>query len=144
MSAAVYWLIIFVILLVFEIATMGLTTIWFAGGALIGALISVFTPNEVVQIVGFLISSVILLVLTRPIAMKFFNKKITKTNAEVIIGTDTMVIETIDALRATGKVRINGIEWSAMASNKDDIYRVDDVVTVEKIQGVKVIVTKKQ
>ncbi len=140
----IYWLIIFIALLIFEIITMGLTTIWFAGGALVAALVSVFDVGVPIQIGVFLVSSVILLLLTRPIAMKHLNKKVEKTNTERLIGLDTIVIEDIDALHGTGKVRVNGIEWSAMASNVSDKFVVDDVVTIEGIQGVKVIVTRKQ
>lgn len=144
MGAAGYWLITFVILLVFEIATMGLTTIWFAGGALIAALVSVFVASEPIQIIIFLVSSVVLLVLTRPFAMKFLNKKIEKTNADSLIGTDTIIIEEIDELHGTGKVRLNGIEWSAKSEVKGKILKLDEVVTIKAIQGVKVIVAKKE
>ncbi len=140
----VVWLIIFIGLLVFEIVTMGLTTIWFAGGALVAALVSVFEVGVPVQIMVFLVSSVVLLILTRPIAMKYLNQKVEKTNTERLIGLDTIVIEKIDELHGTGKVRINGIEWSAMSSNANEKFEVDDVVTIKGIQGVKVIVTSKQ
>lgn len=143
-TAPVYWLIIFIALLVFEIITMGLTTIWFAGGALVSALVSVLGVGLPVQIGVFIISSVILLVLTRPIAMKYLNQRVEKTNTELLIGVHTIVIEKIDALHGTGKVRINGIEWSAVSENFDEIFEVEDVVTITGIQGVKVIVTKKQ
>ena len=70
----VYWLILFVILLIIEILTMGLTTIWFAGGALVAFVSGVIGFGLPVQVVAFLIVSVILLVLTRPLAVKYFNK----------------------------------------------------------------------
>ncbi len=140
---ALYWLVIFVVFLVIEIITMGLTTIWFAGGALIAAAISALGLGLPVQITVFLLSSILLLCLTRPIAMKHFNKKIEKTNAESLIGVDTIVLEEIDALHGTGKVVVNGIEWSAMADEREDLYVAGSVVTVVGIQGVKLIVTKK-
>ena len=68
-----YWLIIFVIALIVEIATMGLTSIWFAGGALIAWVFAKIGFGTTVQIVVFVIASLLLLVLTRPIAVKFFN-----------------------------------------------------------------------
>lgn len=144
MSASVYWLIIFIVLLVFEIVTMGLTTIWFAGGALIAAVVGLFEVGLPIQIIVFLLSSVALLMLTRPLAMKYVNQRVEKTNTERLIGMDTVVIEKVDALYGTGKVRINGIEWSAMAPSREEVFLVDDIVTVTGIQGVKVIVTKKQ
>ncbi len=143
-TAPVYWLIIFIALLIFEIVTMGLTTIWFAGGALVAALVSTFDVGLPIQIIVFLVSSVVLLILTRPIAMKYLNQRVEKTNTERLIGMETIVIEKVDALHGTGKVRINGIEWSAMAATPKDGFEVDEVVTITGIQGVKVIVTKKQ
>lgn len=144
LAPPIYWLIIFIALLIFEIITMGLTTIWFAGGALVAALVSLLNVGVPIQIGVFLFSSVVLLILTRPIAMKHLNKKVEKTNTERLIGLDTIVIEDIDALHGIGKVRVNGIEWSAMASNANDKFVVDDIVTIEGIQGVKAIVTRKQ
>lgn len=140
---AMYWLVILVILLLFEAATMGLTTVWFAGGALVALLVSFAGVGDVVQIIVFLVSSAVLLVLTRPLALKYVNQRVEKTNAAQIIGTDTIVIERVDALHGTGKVRINGIEWSAKSETMDAILEVDDVVTVKEIQGVKVVVSKK-
>ena len=144
MSAPMYWLIVFVVLLLFEIVTMGLTTIWFAGGALFGALASVLGASLPIQIGVFLVSSVVLLVLTRPFAIKHLNQKVEPTNTERLIGIDTIVIEEIDALHGTGKVMVDGIEWLAMSSERAVTYEKDEVVTIEGIQGVKLIVTRKQ
>lgn len=140
----VYWLGILVILLVFEAATMGLTTVWFAGGALVALLVSFLGVGDVVQIVVFLISSVLLLILTRPLALKYVNQRVEKTNVSQLIGMDTIVIESIDSLHGTGKVRINGIEWSAKSFIPGEVLAVDEVVTVKEIQGVKVVVDKKE
>ena len=82
----IFWLIVFVVLLVIEIATMGLTTIWFAGGALVSFLAAYIGFGVVVQVALFLIVSSLLLVLTRPIAVKFFNQERQKTNVESLIG----------------------------------------------------------
>ena len=80
------WLIIFIVLIVIELLTMGLTTIWFAGGALAALLMSVLGLGMPVQVVVFIIVSVLLLVLTRPIAVKYFNQNRQKTNVESLIG----------------------------------------------------------
>lgn len=144
LTPPMYWLIIFIALLIFEIITMGLTTIWFAGGALVAALVSVFNVGLPIQIGVFVVSSVVLLLLTRPIAMKHLNKKVEKTNTERLIGMDTIVIEEINVLQGTGKVRVSGIEWSAMPAAMNEEFQVGEVVTITGIQGVKAIVTKRQ
>ena len=82
----VYWLILFVILLIIEILTMGLTTIWFAGGALVAFVSGVIGFGLPVQVVAFLIVSVILLVLTRPLAVKYFNKEGRRRTLRVLLG----------------------------------------------------------
>ena len=140
----VYWLILFVILLIIEILTMGLTTIWFAGGALVAFVSGVIGFGLPVQVVAFLIVSVILLVLTRPLAVKYFNKERQKTNAESLIGEQALVTEDIDTLQAAGHVEIRGQEWSAKTDEPDGKIAKDTSVVVEGIQGVKLIVRERR
>ncbi len=140
----IYWLIIFVVLLIIEIITMGLTTIWFAGGALAAFLAGVIGFGVTVQVVVFLAVSAILLVITRPIAVKFFNQERQKTNAESLIGHMGLVTEEIDTLKSVGTVEVNGQEWSAKTDEPEERIRKDAVVVVEGIQGVKLIVREKE
>lgn len=88
-----YWLIALAVFLVIEIATLGLTTIWFAGGALIAFLLSLVTDNFILEFSAFIIVSLVLLFFTRPIAQRFFNKQRVKTNYESLIGRHGKVIE---------------------------------------------------
>ncbi len=137
---AVFWLIAFAVLLVIELMTMGLTTIWFAGGALLGALIAWIGGPIWLQVTVFIVVSVVLLIFTRPIAQKYFNKNRTHTNADRAIGEQAVVYEKIDNLNGTGRVRIKGVEWSARAKDDQKIYEVGETATVVHIEGVKVIV----
>lgn len=143
-SPAVFWLIMLVLLLIIEICTLGLTTIWFAGGALISFIAALFDAPMIIQIVIFLGVSLVLLFVTRPIAVKYFNKDRIKTNAESLIGQQAIVISEIDNLQGIGQVTVNGIEWSAKAENENDTYPVGAVVVVTAIAGVKLIVTEKK
>lgn len=140
----IYWLILFVILLIIEIFTMGLTTIWFAGGALIAFLAGVLGFGTGIQIVVFIVVSIALLVLTRPVAIKYFNQKRQKTNAESLIGGQALVIEDIDTLQSQGRVEINGQEWSAKTDEPDGKIAKNTVVVVNGIQGVKLIVRARE
>ena len=99
MQTTVIWLSLFVLFLVIEIITMGLTTIWFAGGALVAFLVAVLGLGLGVQIIIFAIVSLALLAVTRPLAMKYFNQERQKTGAELLIGQKALVIEEIDTLR---------------------------------------------
>lgn len=140
----IFWLILFVILLVIEILTMGLTTIWFAGGALVAFILAFVGFGLPVQIIVFLLVSIGLLVLTRPIAMKFFNQERQKTNAESLIGQRAIVLERIDTLHGTGRAEVNGMEWSAKTDDSDETIDAGEVVVIEGIQGVKLIVRKEE
>ena len=139
----IFWLIVFVVLLVIEIATMGLTTIWFAGGALVSFLAAYIGFGVVVQVALFLIVSILLLVLTSPIAVKFFNQERQKTNVESLIGQKAVVKEAIDTIQATGRVEVNGMEWSAK-TDATEIIEADTIVIIKGIQGVKLIVEKEE
>ena len=109
MQTTVIWLSLFVLFLVIEIITMGLTTIWFAGGALVAFL----GLGLGVQIIIFAIVSLALLAVTRPLAMKYFNQERQKTGAELLIGQKALVIEEIDTLSSKGRVEVRGQEWAA-------------------------------
>ena len=144
MNQVVFWLILLIILVAIEIATMGLTTIWFAGGAFVAIIAAALNTPLYVQITLFLIVSVVLLLFTRPIAMKYFNKDRIKTNAESLIGKQAVVTEDIDNLRAVGLVSINGQEWTAR--NVVDGMKIPKgtVVIVRAISGVKLIVEERR
>lgn len=139
-----YWLGLFVILLVIEILTLGLTTIWFALGALVALLFEVIGFGIYVQVAVFLISSVLLFAMTRPIAVKYFNQERAKTNAEALIGQYAFVVEEIDTMQSVGRVEIQGMEWSAKTDEPDGKIAKDKVVVVDGIQGVKLIVREKE
>ena len=133
------WLGILALLLVVEAITAGLTTIWFAGGA----IACYAGANLTVQILLFLCVSLVLLIFTRPLAMKYFNKETIQTNANSLIGKKAVVIQEIDNLAQTGQVRINDIEWTARSADDEKIGE-GTVVTIEEIRGVKLIVKQNQ
>ena len=139
----IYWLGMFVALLLIEIVTVELTTIWFAGGALVAFLATYLGANLAIQIILFLVVSTLLLVFTRPIAIKYFNSERHKTNADRVIGQKAVVKECINSIHGSGKVEINGMEWSAKAEQQEEI-KVGTIVVVKEIQGVKVIVEKEE
>ena len=140
----IFWLILFVVLLIIEIFTMGLTTVWFAGGALVAFVLAFAGLGLPVQIIVFLLVSILLLVLTRPIAIKFFNQERQKTTADSLIGQRAVVLETFDTLHGTGRVEVNGMEWSAKVEDATAVIEAGTVVSIEGIQGVKLIVKKEE
>jgi membrane protein implicated in regulation of membrane protease activity len=140
---SLFWLVVLVILLVFELVTLGLTSIWFAGGALVAFVASLFGQNNIIQIVLFFVISIILLLFTRPIALKYFNTKRVKTNYESLIGKEGKVIEVIDNFNQLGTVTLNGQVWTAR-SDQNQIIELGKRVKILNIVGVKLIVTDKK
>ncbi len=137
---SIIWLALFVVLIVFEAVTTGLFTIWFAGGALIALLVSLFLDMWVVQMVVFLIVSFLLLYFMRPVAMRKFNAKRLKTNVEDIAGREAKVTELIDNLNASGTAILNGLEWSARSVEDSVTIPAGERVLVREVRGVKLIV----
>lgn len=135
----IFWLAVILIMSVIEIITLGLTTIWFAGGALAAFLAYLLGAGVAVQAVLFAAVSVALLVVTRPLAVRFFNKDREKTNAESLIGKTAVVLERIDNLMGEGKVCVEGQEWTARAVDGIAIPQ-DARVEIMDISGVKLLV----
>lgn len=144
MNLMTIWLIVFVACIVIEIITMGLTTIWFAGGALVAAVGAALNAPLWLQIVLFVAVSLVLLYFTRPIAVKYFNKDRVRTNAESLVGKQAIVISEIDNLQGIGQVTVGGQEWSARTTIEGITLPVGSVVIVRAISGVKLMVEEKE
>lgn len=136
------WLILLIAFLVIELMTLGLTTIWFAGGSLIAFLAGLLGAPLYLQIVIFFVTSLLLLGLTRPIVKNYFNKNRVKTNAAALIGKHAVVLEEINNLKCSGQVSVDGQQWSARTKNEEEIIEAGDKVQILEINGVKLIVQK--
>ena len=139
---ALYWLIISAVLIVTEIITLGLTTIWFAAGALVAALGAYVGLGIIAQLILFIVVSVILLELTRPLAIKYLNDKTVRTNADSLIGEIAIVTEDIDNIAGKGAVKIQGEVWTARSTEDEMTIEKEAKVQVLDISGVKLIVNK--
>lgn len=144
MNPTIFWLVVFVVCIVAEIVSMGLTTIWFAGGALVAAVAAALSAPIWIQIVLFFGASLVLLYFTRPIAVKYFNKDRVKTNAESLVGQQAIVISEINNIQGIGQVMVNGQEWSARNVDEGKQLAVGSVVIVRAISGVKLMVEEKE
>jgi membrane protein implicated in regulation of membrane protease activity len=121
-----------------------LTTIWFAFGAIVAWITSSVGLALEVQIVVFLVVSILCLILTRPIAVEKLKIGKTRTNADSIIGECVKVVTTINNMNNEGTVKARGQIWSAKSYNNDDIIEKDEIVCVREIVGVKLIVERKK
>ncbi|MEG2380868.1 MAG: NfeD family protein [Oscillospiraceae bacterium] len=138
----IVWLVLAIVLGVIESLTVSLLTIWIAIGALGATIAAALGANILIQCLVFIIVSGVLLIFTRPLVKKFMDKKGGATNADRIIGEEGRVIIKIEQIENKGQVRVRGQIWSATEINGKDV-EVGELVIVEKIQGVHVIVRKK-
>ena len=139
-----FWLVLLLICIIVEFVSLGLTTIWFAGGALVAILAAVLHAPAILQVVLFFAVSILLLIFTRPIAVRYFNKDRIRTNVESLIGTQAIVISEINNLEGIGQVTVGGQEWTARSRDENLVIPVGTVVIVCAISGVKLIVEPKQ
>lgn len=134
------WLIVAIILFAVEALTVNLTTIWFGFGAIIAMVVASLGGSTQLQIIFFVVATIILLLFTRPLAVKYLKK--TATNIDGLVGKQAIVTEKIDNLAGTGQVKIDGNVWSAR-SESGFIISEREVVEIVKISGVKLIVKMK-
>ena len=136
------WLALLIILLIIETITVGLTSIWAAGGALAALLLNILGVPLAGQIIVFFVVTFVLLYFTRPFAVKYINTQRVKTNYEGIIGKTIRITETVDNISQTGTAVVNGQEWTVRAEKDGDILEPDTLAKVVNIAGVKLIVRK--
>ena len=137
----VVWLVVSAALIVAEIISLGLTTIWFAIGALAAALAAFLGAGISIQLIVFAVLSLVFLIFTAPVARKHFMRQPEKTNVESLVGMIGVVTDAIDNLKSEGTVSLNGQEWSARSESGANIVK-DCRVSVVSISGVKLIVKR--
>jgi len=138
LGMAVFWIIVVLVCIIIEAFTMGLMTIWFAGGAAAAAIATLLTSNILIQIVIFLLISMVLLYLTKPMRAKLKIGK-EKTNVEAVVGKTGFVMETISPA-SFGQVKVGGIMWTARSQDNDVVIEAGAEITVTGVEGVKLIV----
>lgn len=139
LSMTAVWAIAIVAFLVLEGMTTGLVSIWFAVGSLAALLASLFGAPVWLQLVWFFIISIAAVIITRPLARKYLNSKTQATNADMYVGKECLVIETIDNVAGTGAVKVAGKVWTARSADGNVIpagARAEGL----RIEGVKLIV----
>lgn len=139
----VIWLIIAVILAVIEAFTQGLTTIWFAGGAVVAAAVAVFSDNILIQFLAGLAVSIVLLYFTRPLVAKKFTRNLVKTNISAIVG-QTGTAESDLKPGETGTVKADNKLWTAVLAPQEGGISRGEKVEITAVEGVKLIVKRRQ
>jgi membrane protein implicated in regulation of membrane protease activity len=137
------WLAAMLVFLFVEAQSVTMVSLWFAAGALAAVIGALCGAELWLQVVLFFAVSIVLLASLRPLARKYFTPKITKTNVDSIIGTQGLVTTAIDNVTAQGQVKLGAMEWSAR-STTGEVIPVGTLVSVDKVEGVKVFVTPVQ
>lgn len=141
-SSAIIWLIAAIILAVVELSTNGLVTIWFAIGALVAMFSAMLGAGIWFQLILFIIVSAVILIAARPLAEKYVNRNITKTNIDAVVGRKLIAKTDIDNIKGTGKVDMDGSTWLAASSIDEVVIPAGAEVTVVKVTGAKLIVER--
>ena len=140
----IVWLCLIVVLVLVEIGTAGLFTIWFAAGAVVAVIFAALDFPVLFQIFIFLLVSGVLLFFTRPLAAKLTGNRKTATNADRYIGKMAIITEPVNNLNQTGRATVLGQDWSVRTENDTDSLPAGTKVEVLAIQGAKLIVKKVQ
>lgn len=138
----ILWIVVLVAAVLFEAATLALVSIWFAVGALGAAITAVCGGSVTLQLIVFVVLSFALLAFTRPLIKKIMPAKYTPTNAELDVGKQAVVIETIDNVKNVGRVKLDGVDWNA-DSDDGSVIKKDAVVVVTKVGTTKLTVSAK-
>ncbi len=140
----VLWLIASGVFFLGEIFTVSFLLFWPGVGAFLAFLTSLILPeNLVAQVLVFVISTVIMILFTKPLIKKLFkNKDDTSMNNSAVLGKKGIVVKPINDDSPVGQVKVNGELWSAIKAEKDKPIKAGESVIIEKIDGVKLLVRK--
>ncbi len=140
---SIIWLVAAIIFLIIEALSVQLISIWLAGGAIVAMVLALFNVNFWIQVLVFAIVSLLLIILTRPLVKRILSKNVEATNADRSIGKEAAVTSEINNVLGKGQVNLAGQIWSARSSD-DSVINEGETVIVEKIDGVKLIVSRKK
>lgn len=138
----VVWMALVIAFIIGELVSVGLTSIWFAAGALVALIASIFGAPFPVQAGLFLVVSLALLAATRPWAQRYLNSKVQRTNADSLVGEIIRIEERVNNMDQTGMAVVRGQEWTVRACNDNETIEKGQSAKVVQISGVKLMVEK--
>ncbi len=135
------WAIAFAFFVVVEVATTGaLVSIWLGIGSLFAMFCAIGETPLWVQLLVFVVSSTVMLIVTRPFVKKF-QGGVVQTNFELNIGKTAIVTEDIINEKCEGRVTLDGTNWAAVSAD-NDLIPAGTSVTVRQVDGAKLIVAR--
>ena len=135
----ILWIVLALGFLFVELETVALISLWFVVGALAALIACLLGAAIWLQVLLFALVTLLMLLLLRPFLRKFVEPHKVRTNVDAMIGKEAVVMEAIDNLAGTGTVKLEGKLWTARSANGSRIP-AGMVVTIQSIEGVKVIV----
>ena len=140
---AIIWLVLMVVFLMIEGASVSMVSLWFGAGALAALIVALIGGEIWLQVLVFFTVSIVLLAALRPLARKYLTPKLARTNIDSVIGQTGTVTADIDNISAQGQVRLASMEWTARSTSGDPIP-AGTLIRVDRIEGVKVFVSPLQ
>lgn len=137
---AIYWFVFCLFLIFVEISTVNLVSIWFAIGAFIAMIVSLLVDSLMLQVVVFSITSLIALIVTKPLVNRMKNTEVIPTNYDRVLGQRAEVTKKI-VEDSYGEVKVLGSIWTAISNCTID---VGEKVIIERVDGVKLVVKKEE
>ncbi|HIT84660.1 MAG TPA: NfeD family protein [Candidatus Ornithomonoglobus intestinigallinarum] len=143
-ALGVIWFAAVIVFLIIEGVTYQLVSIYLAAGAVGGLVMYILDFDFMPQMIVFLIVSVLLLILVRPISVKAMkNGGRLRTNTDSLIGKKVYITKTVDNIMDSGEGRVNGSDWS-VRSDSGAVIAAGKTAVVERIEGVKLIVKEEE
>lgn len=137
-----FWFVAFLVFVAMEAASLALTAVWFAGGALVAFFVAICGGSFRLQLIILTVISALLLACVRPFARKYVNQGTQKTNAGSLVGKLVQITEDVDNAKWTGKGTVEGMEWTVRSRDPESVFPAGMSARIVDIQGVKLIVTK--
>lgn len=141
MGYVIFWVVTIILSIAVEAATLNLTSIWFAAGALAALIVLTLGGSFILQLIAFAIAAAVLLILVRPMTRHLLRPKGARTNADRIVGELAIVTEEIDNAAALGAIKIFGLIWSARSAD-NTVIPIGETVQIRAISGVKAMVER--
>ena len=135
----ILWAVLMVVFAIVEAATVNLVSIWFVGGALTALIVQLLGGSIWLQLALFLVTAGVLLAGLRPFVRRYVAPRRTATNADMVLGREAFVLETVDNLHGTGSLKLDGKVWTARSAT-DAVLPEGMLVKVVKLEGVKLYV----
>ena len=135
----ILWAALMVVFAIVEAATVNLVSIWFVGGALTALIVQLLGGSIWLQLALFLVTAGVLLAGLRPFVRRYVAPRRTATNADMVLGREACVLETVDNLHGTGALKLDGKVWTARSAT-DAVLPEGMLVKVVKLEGVKLYV----